>query len=52
MSWTSAADLRAQVQRAWDRGDMLRATVDDAESWSLRLTLKSPDAADLADRFE
>ena len=27
MSWTSPADLRAQVQRLWDRGDLLRAAV-------------------------
>jgi hypothetical protein len=27
MSWTTAPDLRAQVQRLWDRGDLLRAAV-------------------------
>ncbi|HRO58696.1 MAG TPA: DUF3322 domain-containing protein [Burkholderiaceae bacterium] len=52
MSWTTAADLRAQVQRWWDRGDLLRATVTDAVAWPLRLNLKAPDAADLSDRFE
>mgnify|MGYP006161148985 CR=1 FL=1 len=29
MSWTSPADLRAQVQRLWDRGELLRAAVTD-----------------------
>ncbi|MCM8626886.1 DUF3322 domain-containing protein [Accumulibacter sp.] len=52
MSWTTPADLRAQVQRLWDRGDLLRATVTDAIAWPLRLNLKAPSAADLSDRFE
>lgn len=52
MSWTTPADLRAQVQRRWDRGDLLRATVSNAVPWPLRLSLKAPGAADLSDRFE
>jgi len=52
MTWTTQADLRAQVQRLWDRGDLLRAAVTDAVSWPLRLNLKAPSAADLSDRFE
>ncbi len=52
MSWTTAADLRSQVQRLWDNGELLRAAVSDAVGWPVRLTLKSPIAADLSDRFE
>jgi len=52
MSWTTASDLRAQVQRWWDRGDLLRATVSNAISWPRRLSLKVPSAADLSDCFE
>ncbi|MEQ1439927.1 DUF3322 domain-containing protein [Fontimonas sp. SYSU GA230001] len=52
MSWTTQVDLRAQVQRLWDRGDLLRAAVTDSVSWPLHLTLKAPSAADLSDRFE
>ncbi len=52
MSWTTPADLHAQVQRLWDRGDLPRATVTDAIAWPLRLSLKAPSAADLSDRFE
>ena len=52
MNWTTPADLRAQVQRLWDRGDLLRAAVTDAISWPLRLSLKAPTAADLSERFE
>jgi hypothetical protein len=52
MSWTTPAGLGAQVQRLWDRGELLRATVTDAMGWPLRLGLKAPSAADLSDRFE
>jgi hypothetical protein len=52
MSWTTPADLRAQVQRLWDRGELLRAAVADAIAWPLRLNLKAPGAADLSHRFE
>jgi hypothetical protein len=52
MSWTTPADLRAQVQRLWDRGDLLRAAVSNAVPWPVRLSLKAPGAADLSDRFE
>lgn len=52
MSWTMPADLRIQVQRLWERGDLQRAAVMDAVSWPLRLTLRAPTAADLSDRFE
>ena len=52
MSWTTPADLRAQVQRLWDRGDLLRAAVTDDASKPLCLNLKAPSAADLSDRFE
>ncbi|MEP7282692.1 MAG: DUF3322 domain-containing protein [Rubrivivax sp.] len=52
MSWTTPADLRAQVQRLWDRGDLLRATVSSAIAWPLRLALKAPSASDLSDRFD
>jgi hypothetical protein len=52
VNWTTPADLRAQVQRSWDRGDLLRGAVTDAVSWPLRLNLKGPSAADLSDRFE
>lgn len=52
MSWTTPTALRAQVQRMWDRGELLRAAVSDTVAWPLRLGLKAPGAADLSDRFE
>jgi hypothetical protein len=29
VSWTSATDLKAQVRRLWERGELLRSVVDD-----------------------
>jgi hypothetical protein len=52
VSWTTPDDLRAQVQRLWDRGDLLRSAVSGSVSWPVRLALKAPSAADLSDRFE
>lgn len=52
MSWTTPADLRAQVQRLWDRGELLRAAVPGFMPWPVRLALKAPSAADLSDRFD
>ena len=52
MSWTTPVELRAQVQRLWERGELLRAAVSDAPTWPLRLSLKIPSAAELSERFE
>lgn len=52
MSWTTPAELRAQAQRMWDRGELLRAAVADAIDWPLRLGLKTPAPADLSERFD
>lgn len=51
--WTTPADVRAQLQRLWKRGDLLRAiTRDDVLTWPLRLVLKAPAAIDLTERFD
>ncbi len=52
-NWTRPADLRAQLQKRWDRGELLRARVGvEPLDWPLRLSLRTPRAADLAERFE
>jgi hypothetical protein len=51
MTWTTPADLRAQVQRLWDRGRLLASLVDGEALFPLRLRLKGPSSAELADRF-
>jgi len=53
MNWSTSADIRTQLERLWQRGELLRATVDSSTlNWPLRLTLKAPKAADLNNHFE
>lgn len=74
MSWTTAADVKAQLRRLWERGELLRPLVGDPLtpastigdpvsvlasdqasariSFPLRLRLKGPGSAELAERFE
>ena len=45
MSWSTAPDLRAQVMRLWERGELLREGLDAATSrFPLRLGLRAPAA--------
>ncbi|KQH74718.1 DUF3322 domain-containing protein [Xylella fastidiosa] len=54
MSWATPVSLRAQVERLWKRGDLLRALVTDthAMTWPHHLKLRAPNAADLSERFQ
>lgn len=51
--WTLPPDLRAQVQRLWDRGRLLAGVVDaEADLFPLRLTLKTPEPREFSERFD
>jgi hypothetical protein len=52
MSWTRPEDLRAQVQKLWDRGALLAALVGDGSTFPLRLALKVPSSTEMIDRFD
>ncbi|TWJ32502.1 DUF3322 domain-containing protein [Geobacter argillaceus] len=52
MSWTRPPDLRTQVQKLWDRGELLAAFVTGEPLFPKRLALKSPTSAEIADRFD
>lgn len=52
MSWTTAADLRTQVQKRWVQGTLLREIIRPGELFPLRLTLKAPRSSDLSERFD
>jgi hypothetical protein len=52
MSWSTPAELRAQVQRLWDRGDILAGLVSGETPFPRRLVLRRPTAAELLDRFD
>ena len=49
MSWTRPEDLRAQVQKLWDKGQLLRPASD---SFPLRLRLTVPTSTELTERFD
>ncbi len=51
MNWTTPADLKAQVQKLWDRGILLSALGGGEEIFPRRLTLKGPDSRQLSDSF-
>lgn len=52
MTWTEGEDLRAQLQRLWERGDILREALAGPSRFPLRLTLKLPGSADITHRFD
>jgi hypothetical protein len=52
MNWTRPAALRAQLQKLWDRGDLLASVVTDDAFFPRRLTLKGPTSQEVADRFD
>lgn len=52
MSWTTPAELRAQVQKLWDKGGILASLASGEPLFPKRLTLKAPSSTELLDRFE
>ncbi len=51
MSWTTPGELKAQVQKLWDRGLLLAAMAGGESVFPRRLTLKGPDSRALSERF-
>jgi hypothetical protein len=51
VSWTGPKDLKAQLMRLWERGELLRDVVTGNARFPLRLMLKVPSSADITDRF-
>lgn len=52
MNWSRPADLRAQLQKVWNRGDLLASLVSGDTLFPLRLTLKSPTSGEMSERFD
>ena len=52
MNWTAPRELKAQLARLWERGELLRALLDNAALFPLRLALKGPNSAELGEHFE
>ena len=51
MNWTTPAEVKAQVQKLWDRGILLSAMISGEEIFPRRLTLKGPDSRELSNSF-
>lgn len=51
MSWSRSGDLRAQVQKLWDRGELLAMLVRGVEDFPRRLSLKCPTSSEMTERF-
>jgi hypothetical protein len=52
MTWTTPADLRAQVQKLWDKGELLRPCVQGGVGPPRRLRLTGPNSTELTERFD
>ncbi len=52
MNWTQAADLSQQLERRWNRGQILSAHFAGEALFPLRLVLKKPDTHALTDEFD
>ncbi len=52
MTWTGTKELKAQLARLWERGELLRDAVTGHARFPLRLSLQSPSSADITDRFD
>ena len=51
-AWTTCADLRAQVQRRWDKGEVLAELAAPGDLFPLRLSLRGPTSNELSERFD
>ena len=51
-AWTTAADLRAQVLRRWDKGELLANWVVPIDLFPLRLSLRAPSSSEMSERFD
>ncbi len=52
MNWTGPRELHAQLQRAWDRGELLAGMLAGESSFPRRLTLKGPTSVQMAEHFD
>jgi hypothetical protein len=52
ITWTRPADLRAQMQKSWDKGELLAQLIDQENRFPKRLILKGPTSSEIAERFE
>ena len=52
MKWTRPIELRAQIKKRWDRGDLLASLVTGESLFPLRLVLKTPTSNEMSEHFD
>lgn len=52
MGWTKPSELKAQVQRLWDRGELLRALMSDEPFFPKRLKFTGPTSSEISEQFD
>lgn len=52
MNWSAPDDLRSQLARLWERGDLLREALAPNGRFPLRLALRVPSSDDITGRFD
>jgi len=52
VTWTTPKELKAQLARLWERGELLRDAVTGKPRFPLRLSIRGPASADITERFE
>lgn len=52
MSWTHQSELKAQIQKIWDRGEILSGLVTENSPFPKRLIFKTPTSAEMSERFD
>jgi len=50
-NWSTAADIRAAVQKLWDQGRILAARLNEEVLFPLEIALRAPSVADMGDQF-
>jgi len=51
-SWTRPSDLRAAVQKLWDRGEILASFVSGQALFPKRVAVRTPTSTDMMERFD
>jgi hypothetical protein len=52
LNWTTPADLHVQVQKWWDKGELLASAADDGPPFPRKLACKGPASGELVERFD
>lgn len=52
MNWTGTKELRAQLQKLWDKGELLASLVTDEALFPRRLSLKIPSSGEISLHFD